>query len=98
MGKYVDANLENISNLSFFLENKSLEFKELTSLMKNTIGDISNSWDGEDAEEFIENINYYLDDLKRIEVELNTFSNIVNNYVSKYNDKISKYYDIVGRG
>lgn len=98
MSNFVDANLDSIDEFVSFLTRKREELSSISSKMKNTLSNLHDGWSGEDYDKFVSNVSDYLDEIKKAEVEIDVFLNIVNGNISKYNNKLDSFYEIVGRG
>ena len=98
MGRYVDADLNSMKELSHFFEEKSSSLQSILSSMESTIADIESSWKGGDSSEFIENATSYTQALHSDVVDLKTFSSDTKRYLNKYENKIAKYMEILRRG
>jgi len=62
----------------------SLLFSEILKIWNESINELSNNWQGEDASLFYENVNSYLEHMKKVPEFYDIIANFIKNSNVKY--------------
>ena len=75
------------------LESYAKEFHTITEKMDEIVKSLKGSWSGYDASKFINNATKYIENLKVIEEELNTYGSTAQRRSSKYDQRVEEFYN-----
>lgn len=78
-----------------FLEEKSKEFKAITSQMESIVSSLDSSWSGYDATNFKNNATNYIKNLQSIEGAFVEFGDSIRKKSADYNNIRANFFDIL---
>ena len=82
----IDIEVKQLQKYSLMCDNYIDDFDEKITAITNNIEDIRNAWVGEDANNYFEQMNFFISELQKLKEQIVSYNDYLKGYLQAVNE------------